>query len=295
MKVLVPQHSGFCPGVAYAQNALFRVKKRHTLPEPLYVFGKLIHNRDYIDYLASEGIATLDASKLPDSLPNGSTIFIRTHGIARNIEQKLRSRFNIVDLTCRKVKDLQKLIEDYSNRGYFIAISGKPGHPEVQGLVSYALHSAVFETPFITEAFSEAARDFGNILIVSQTTAPLANFSALVEEIQKKWGNEKKIEPVNTICNITSKREQKTLEMISEADIVFVIGDRQSSNANKLFEAISKAHSCVYFIENKSELVSLPIELREYQCAVVVSSSSTPAYIETEIVNTLESIQPIRK
>ena len=293
MKVIVPKHSGFCPGVKRAERRLFAEKQKRNR-EPLAILGDLIHNRRYIEYLKGKGIGTVqrmeDASK-------EAVMAIRTHGLDRSVEDRLRERFEVIDLTCSKVKRLQLRIKDYSEEGYFIVITGKRSHPEVQAHVSYAADSFVVESREDLESFIENSgrvrdglteKGYKKIYIVSQTTAPRSLFEETVKAISARMPYQ--VESRDTICACTSQRESEAVKVQKGVDVTFVVGDRISSNANRLYETLLAHDERTHFVQDLEELKNLKLPLSGFKVAQVVSSSSTPEFTETEIVRYLESI-----
>jgi 4-hydroxy-3-methylbut-2-enyl diphosphate reductase len=87
MQVIVAKYSGFCPGVMQAESAILSQKDKTN--EKIYVYGYLIHNHTYIDYLASHGISTVEDL---ESREHGRLLVVRTHGLDRNLEKSLRKK-----------------------------------------------------------------------------------------------------------------------------------------------------------------------------------------------------------
>jgi 4-hydroxy-3-methylbut-2-enyl diphosphate reductase len=293
MKVIIPRHSGFCPGVKRAERRLFKEKRRRG-DSPLAVLGALIHNRGYIRYLEQRGIGAVDDL---DGTSEQTVIAIRTHGIDRRVEETLRSRFEVIDLTCPKVKKLQLQIKEHSEAGYFVLITGKKSHPEVQGHVSYARDFSVVENLEDLEAFLEnrggvrdvmESKGYERIYVVSQTTAPRSLFEETVKAVTNGLAYE--VSSCDTICACTSLKESEALKVQEGVDATFIVGDRISSNANRLYEALKARDDHSYFIQNLEELKGLGLDLSLFKVAQVVSSSSTPDFIEREIVEYLGSL-----
>lgn len=295
MEVIISKLSGFCPGVKKAENKLFQ--ERYQNPEEkMYILGQLIHNRIYIDYLEDHNIITEEEI---ERIPEKSTVFIRTHGLDRERETALKKRCEVIDLTCNIVKDLQNLIKRYSKKNYFIIISGKKKHPEVLGLKSYADHYLLLENEKDLEKMVQEFEKFTlelkkqnseGILVVSQTTGKLSFYdqvcSTITSLIQDKWP----VECVDSICSITSRREKCALQWIDDVDMCFIIGDKTSSNANKLYDILKREQEKVWFISDLKELKDLELNLTSDMKAMVVSSSSTPDFVQEMIVAYLRKI-----
>jgi len=297
MKVIVNPLSGFCPGVNFAEKKLFKTKQKHP-DRQIQIYGELIHNKDYINYLKEKNINTVYEIK---DFNRESIITIRTHGIPKKTEKEIKKYFSkILDLTCVKVKKLQLTVEKYSKNGYFIIITGKKNHPEVLGLTGYAKDSIVFESikkidNYINnnpEKLKEVIKSKGykKILLCSQTTSTIKLFEYAKKSIKKNYKDIFKFKYINSICPITSLREDKALELQKATDASFVIGDRSSSNANKLYNILKNSDKKnTYFITNVKDLKNQKINLSQYKIVQVVSSSSTPDFIEKQVIKYLEN------
>ena len=301
MKVIVPKYSGFCPGVKHAEKRIFEENESKDEQNELFVYGDLIHNRLYIEHLRQNGIKTAqDIGGVPES----AAVAIRTHGLDRGLETGIRNKFEVVDLTCAKVKKLQLYIKRHADEGFFVVITGKRSHPEVQGLVSYAADYFVVETEQDIAAFlqnmdgaQQRLLDGGyqKLLLVSQTTASPRLFERTVHEVRAHFENSSletaySVACFDSVCAITSRREKEALTVQNSVDVSFVVGDRMSSNANRLFQTLKSQSEQTHFIQDLKELDSLDLPLARYKTAQVVSSSSTPAFVERAIIEFLESV-----
>ena len=285
MEVLIPELSGFCPGVKTAEKKLFSADCERN---KIKIIGKLIHNRKYIEYLEKCGIETIyDINDIPDY----SVVAVRTHGISKNIENDLLKKYSMIDLTCFKVKDLQKIIQEKSGEGFNIVISGKYSHPEVQSLISYACTFRVIETFTDADNYFEDIVKFKieNIFICSQTTGPKELFDYICVNISK-IKSVKKLDIFNSICSITDYREKKAISLIPLVDASIVIGDNESSNAVKLFNKILEQGKNVFFVSSLEDIIKIQSDLSGLKAVQVVSSSSTPDFLENEIVEYIKKL-----
>ena len=295
MKVLIPEHSGFCPGVKFAEKSLFELRKKAEGRE-ISVLGELIHNRIYIAHLKEHGIGMKECAD--DFKPGGNEVaVIRTHGIARGSEEALRKGLEVLDLTCGKVKRLQKTIEQHSRDGYFIVITGKKNHPEMAGLISHAKNGEVIENGAALETLAHkiARMPAGSkILVVSQTTGDRGLFEKTGKRVREAALPGSEVKTIDSICSVNTLREEEAAEMQKQSDITIVIGDHISSNANKLYEILrtsaEKTGQPVLFVTDLRELLKEDIRLDKHKTALVVSSSSTPDFIEKELVDYLLGI-----
>ncbi len=293
MRVLVPRLSGFCPGVNQAEDVILGEKKKRG-DEPIFVYGYMINNNSYIEHLKSLGIHTVID---PWALPEGSVVVIRTHGMDRSEEARLRETYEVVDLTCRKVKKVQLEIEAHAAEGALIVITGKKSHPEVLGLVSYADSATVIEDEAELDALAEectsrlgpVAGEVSSVFVTSQTTGSRTLYTETLSRVRKECAGKVPVDTFDSICPVTERKEKEALEIQESVDATFVIGDRLSSNANKLFTLLREKDPRTYFIRDLEHLKSMGLPLAGFGTVQAVSSASTPQFVEDEVVAYLES------
>ncbi|MBN2351480.1 MAG: 4-hydroxy-3-methylbut-2-enyl diphosphate reductase [Spirochaetales bacterium] len=294
MTVIIPEHSGFCPGVSNAEKNIFRLKKR----EPgvrLFVYGYLINNRKYIAFLEEQGVRTVESM---EDIPEGAVVIVRTHGLDRNEEAALRGRFRVVDLTCPKVKKVQNEIDAHARQGYAVVIVGKEDHPETRGHKSCAGECSVIgrveECAPVVDRLQAANPGGGlprKVFLCAQTTASRDLFEAIVSAFQAAGPGIFDLSVYDSICPVTDRKERESLRLRKDADVTFVVGDKISANASKLYRLLSaEPGTPVYFVEDLAELKSLGLDLPPGGKALLIASASTPAFIEQDIALYLESL-----
>jgi 4-hydroxy-3-methylbut-2-enyl diphosphate reductase len=294
MTVIIPEHSGFCPGVSNAEKNIFRLKEREPRAR-LYVYGYLINNRKYIAFLEERGVRTVESM---DDIPGGAVVIVRTHGLDRNEEAALRERFRVIDLTCPKVKKVQNEIDAHARQGYTVVIVGKEDHPETRGHKSYAGECSVIgrveECAQVIDRLRAAGRGDGGprrVFLCAQTTASRDLFEAIVSAFRAAGPGAFDLSVYDSICPVTDRKERESLRLRKNADVTFVVGDKISANASKLYRLLSaEPGTPVYFVEDLAELASLRLDLPPGGKALLVSSASTPSFIEREIAAYLESV-----
>ena len=252
--------------------------------------GYLIHNQTYIDYLTKKSITTINDAA---DAPKNGLLVLRTHGIQRETEEVLRGAYETLDLTCPKVKKIQLIIKDFAEKGYYVLITGKADHPEVRGLLSYAEKSRVLEkTEDIPDLIGLLRNEkIKRILIISQTTGGRELFEKTCESVRAFADTaDITVDVHDSICSITALREREALKIQKEVDVTFVIGDRISSNAKKLYKILAEKSPNTFFVNCVRDLQELDLPFGDWNTAQVVSSSSTPAFLEREIVGYLEGL-----
>ncbi|MBN1700194.1 MAG: 4-hydroxy-3-methylbut-2-enyl diphosphate reductase [Spirochaetales bacterium] len=297
MEVLCPTFSGFCPGVKRAEKRILKVKEDHPT-EKIFTIGNLINNLSYIRFLKEKNIITVNDDDI-SGINHGSIVAIRTHGIDRRIEAALHEHFDVIDLTCGNVKKVQLKIKDYSDRGFYIIITGKRKHPEIIGLKSYARESSIIETDedldlFCRRDIPSHVKKIGNpldVFIVSQTTGDRSLFENTVKQLDSRFGWVGKKEWFDSICPVTSRKAAASCKLQKKTDVTFVVGDRLSSNTFHLYKTLKKEKKDVFFIEKVDDVDAAHIPAGKYRKALVISSASTPCFVEKEICEYLKSVK----
>jgi len=128
------------------------------------------------------------------------------------------------------------------------------------------------------------------VLVVSQTTGTRKSYERTVRRLREALPARYEVKAFDSICRITSLREAEALKLQEKVDVTFVVGDRLSSNANKLYEVLNKNNERTYMVQDLSELSDLALDLRACRSAQVVSSSSTPTFVEQEIIEYLSGL-----
>ena len=207
---------------------------------------------------------------------------IRAHGVTKDVCEEIKAQgMELVDATCPFVKKIHDIVRKESEDGNTILVIGNPAHPEVEGICSWCKGDV-----YVIEKEEEAEKFTKNIhkklCIVSQTTFNYNKFKLLVEIISKKGYD---INVYNTICNATRERQDEARELASRVDAMIVIGGKNSSNTQKLFEISGKECANTYYIQT---LVDLDLTSFESVSSVgITAGASTPNNIIKEVHNSM--------
>lgn len=266
MEIIVGKNAGFCYGV---ERAVTEAKKEISQHENTYCLGEIVHNQNVVDELKNLGIKFIDSIEEA----RGKTI-IRAHGVSKEVYKKAQEgNITLKDLTCPSVLKIHKIVQDYSQRGFFIVLTGKQNHPEVIGIQSYCgekyeIISSKEEIPHLLEKLKKEE----NILLISQTTYNSSKFDEVAKLLQKEATQN--IEIKKTICPSTEIRQKETEEMAKSVDAMIIIGGKKSSNTNKLYDISCKFCNNVIFISDNKELDLKSIE--GIQKIGIMAGASTP-------------------
>ena len=282
MKVIKAKTAGFCFGVKRAVDTVY--EQVDTCSGPIYTYGPIIHNEEVVKDMESKGVVVLRTEEELDDL-SGGTVIIRSHGVEKRIYDKLEAKgIRIVDATCPFVKKIHNIVQKESAAGKYILIIGSPDHPEVIGIRGWSgEHAAVIQNADDIENidFSKNRK----ICVVSQTTFNYNKFKDLVEIIKKKSYD---IIVLNTICNATKERQTEAESIAESVDAMIVIGDKHSSNTQKLFEICRKACNNTYYIQTLDDLDLN--QLGSVETVGITAGASTPNNIIEEVQNNVRII-----
>ena len=279
MNVELAKTAGFCFGVKRAVDTVYQQIEQYR-GEKIFTYGPIIHNEEVIKDLRSHGVEVLnDEEELKTA--DADVVVIRSHGVAKYIYDILEERgITCVDATCPFVKKIHKIVAEKSAEGSYIVIVGNGEHPEVQGIRGWAGEQVtVVQTPEDAERFELPDKD-QKVCIVAQTTFNYNKFKELVEIISKKRYD---IVVLNTICNATKERQTEARQIAARVDAMVVIGDKRSSNTQKLFEICQEECLNTYYIQTLDDLDIN--QLRSVESVGITAGASTPNKIIEEVQN----------
>ena len=278
MEVRLAKTAGFCFGVKRAVDTVYEQVKKNSYKQ-IYTYGPIIHNDEVVKDLKSKGVQVLNSIEELRMLKDG-VVIIRSHGVSKEIYDILEERgIECVDATCPFVKKIHNIVAKESAEGSFIVIIGDESHPEVKGIKGWSGDKvAIIKTAEEAETFSMSEN--AKICVVSQTTFNYNKFKYLVEIIQKKNYN---ISVLNTICNATKERQTEAQSIAKEVEAMIVIGDKHSSNTQKLFEICSNACNNTYYIQTLDDLNMN--QLKSVKTVGITAGASTPKNIIEEVQN----------
>ncbi len=280
MNVRIAKNSGFCFGVKRAiKVALTTSKGNHEI----VTLGPIIHNPQMVAKLESEKIFKVDNIEQIKGRPT----IIRSHGIKKEILDELKkNNIEIINATCPYVSKTQDYAKSLSEDGYELIILGDRNHPEVKALRSYVDK----EVMIVANADELADKQFKKVGIISQTTRRVEDLQELVTRLVPKCHE---LRVINTICNATTIRQNSTLALAKESDVMIVVGGKNSSNT-KMLAKICESFVKTYHIETACEIDTK--WFKDKQDIGLTAGASTPDWVIVEVYNKiLECIGNINK
>lgn len=250
MNVILAKSAGFCFGVRRAVDTVYEQIETHPQDQRIYTYGPIIHNDHVVKDLEDKGVTAIEGLEMLPQIA-GQILIIRSHGVTREVQKQAQDLgIRVVDATCPFVKKIHQIADEESAAGRRIIIVGDSSHPEVQGIMGW-VHGKSIVVRTEEEAQQVVLNPGEEAVIVAQTTFHSKKFNNIVEIIEKKGYH---IRVINTICNATRLRQKEAESVSKQADIMFVIGDRRSSNTQKLFDICKTYCKDTYYIQTVKDL-----------------------------------------
>ncbi len=273
MEFIIAKSAGFCFGVKKAVETVENNMGKHA---KLYTLGEIIHNPQVVKKFKDNGVNPINSA---NDIDEGAVI-IRSHGAPKKqINEFIDKNINVVDATCPFVSRIQKIVEKAYNQGDFIVIIGESEHPEVIGINGYA-DNLGYVVNSVEEAKKLPLTD-KKVCVVAQTTTRHDLFENIIQILKEKYPD--KTEVYSTICDATSQRQSEAMLIAKKADIMVVIGGRQSSNTNKLYKICSEYCKRTYAVETPEDVSA--IKIYKNDIIGVTAGASTPDWLIKEVVD----------
>ncbi len=261
--VRIAKRTGFCYGV---REAIDKAKEAAAAGKVTHTLGQVVHNEGVIRDLEEIGVRTVDAL---DDVDHGAAVVIRAHGVRPEVMERAEARgLEVIDGTCTWVIQEQKELVKLVDEGYTIVLLGTPKHPEVVGLLGFAPEAIVVDEEDDWPKIPRRKK----MALISQSTQPPWKFEKLAAYMVSR-SHELKI--VNTVCPVTIRRQEDTLEIAREVDLMVVVGGRSSANTKELTRLCEIAGTHAIQIESVRDLTDAAV-FGTAEVVGVTGGTSTP-------------------
>ena len=278
MNLTIGEHAGFCFGVRRAVDKAFECAGKQL---PCVTLGPLIHNPQEVERLAAAGVRSVDSL---DEVQPGQTVIVRSHGVTPQVYAQCEARgIPFIDATCPHVAHIHELVREYSSGGDAVIIVGERDHPEVVGIAGWA-HGPVLFLP--TREDAQAAQLPRRALVVAQTTIRRDRFEDVLDVLR---GRIPELTVRMTICGATSQRQQEAERLSREADVMIVVGGRNSSNTHKLLETCALRCGRSYLVETPEDVPEGIV--RPGDRVAITAGASTPQWLLEQVRERIEALQ----
>jgi 4-hydroxy-3-methylbut-2-enyl diphosphate reductase len=248
MRVILAQPRGFCAGVERAIEIVERALKKFG--PPIYVRHEIVHNRHVVDDLRQRGAIFVDEL---DQVPDGAMTIFSAHGVAKKVEQDAAARdLPVIDATCPLVAKVHNEGRRYARQDREIVLVGHAGHAEVEGTIGQ-----VPGTVHLVQTAADVAglniRDPDKLAYITQTTLSVDDTRGIIAALKARFPSI--VGPdVRDICYATQNRQQAVRDLARHADLILVVGSRNSSNSNRLREIGEELGRPAYLIDDASAM-----------------------------------------
>lgn len=278
-KILIAAPRGWCAGVVRAVEIVEKALQKHG--SPVYVRKQIVHNLHVVRSLEAKGAVFVDSE---EEIPEWSVCVLSAHGSAPTVYANARARnLNLIDATCPLVTKVHVEAKRFSRQGKTIVLIGHEGHEEVEGTFGQAP-----ERTIVVQDAWEASRvqvdDPGNVAFVSQTTLSVDEAMSVVGALRKRF-------PLITgptkddICYASQNRQTAVRKIAGMAELVLVVGSRNSSNSNRLVEVAREAGAESHLVEDEKGIEAAWID--RAQTIGISSGASTPEVLVDRVVDFL--------
>lgn len=284
MRVIVAKPRGFCAGVERAILAVERALERYGAP--VYVLNNIVHNAHVVNDLRKKGAVFV---RDLNDVPVGSHLLFSAHGVGpERWEHANRLQLDVVDATCPLVEKVHHEARRFASKNRTIILIGEAGHDETIGTMGWAAGNIILIQRKEEVATLEVP-DAENLSYITQTTLSVDDCREIIEALRARFP---RIEgpPKADICYATTNRQAAITALAPEADLVLVVGDRESANSTRLAEIARAQGKPAYLIPDASEIQ--PEWLDGVETLLLSSGASVPETLVQGVIAYLRARGP---
>ncbi|MBI2137204.1 4-hydroxy-3-methylbut-2-enyl diphosphate reductase [Candidatus Woesearchaeota archaeon] len=247
-KILLASPRGFCAGVERAINVVEKALEAYG--NPIYVKHQIVHNTHVVKALEKKGAIFIESIK---DVPAGSRLIFSAHGVPPSTRQEAEAKgLKVIDATCPLVTKVHIEAKRYAKEGYSIILIGHKGHVELEGTAGEAPEATqVIETE--QEAEKINVPDESKVVCLTQTTLSIDDTRKVIEALKKRFPKIT-FPPKEDICYATQNRQNAVKEISKQAELILVIGSKNSSNSNRLVDVAKERRVKAHLINDITEL-----------------------------------------
>jgi 4-hydroxy-3-methylbut-2-en-1-yl diphosphate reductase len=248
-RVLLAAPRGYCAGVDRAVITVERALEQYGAP--IYVRKEIVHNKYVVRTLEKKGAIFVDET---EEVPEGSIVIFSAHGVAPVVHEEAAQRnLASVDATCPLVTKVHKEAVRFAREDYDILLIGHDGHEEVIGTMGEApdrIH--LVDGP--EDVRNVQVRDENKVVWLSQTTLSVDETMATVDQLKERFPALVS-PPSDDICYATQNRQVAVKRIAAEADLVIVVGSKNSSNSKRLVDvSLDCGAAAAYLVDGADEI-----------------------------------------
>ncbi|QOV88303.1 4-hydroxy-3-methylbut-2-enyl diphosphate reductase [Humisphaera borealis] len=280
MKIILANPRGFCAGVNMAIDVVDQVLKLKGAP--VYVFHEIVHNKHVVEDFQSRGVTFVNEI---DEVPEGAVIVYSAHGISPAVRQSSKARNLVeIDATCPLVTKVHLEVLKFAKDGYSIVFIGHRNHDEAVGTVGEAPGQI-----FVVEDEEEVERlnlpNADRVAYVTQTTLSVNDANRMIAALKRKFPHIK-APAKEDICYATTNRQNAVTALSADAEVVLVVGSKNSSNSQRLVDTARQIGKAGYLIDDAKQLD--PAWLKDAGGVFITAGASAPERLVQELIERLQ-------
>ncbi|HWC63493.1 MAG TPA: 4-hydroxy-3-methylbut-2-enyl diphosphate reductase [Rhizomicrobium sp.] len=285
MRVSLAQPRGFCAGVVRAIDIV--EKALDKFGEPVYVRHEIVHNKHVVNTLKNKGARFVEEL---DEVPEGAVTVFSAHGVPQSVVKTAQDRgLPVLDATCPLVSKVHNQGKRYVSQGRTLILIGHAGHPEVEGTMGQVgapvhLVQSEADVPKLPIPLDQP------VAYITQTTLSIDDTKGIIVELKKRFRDIVGPE-TSDICYATQNRQTSVRELAKVADVILVVGAKNSSNSNRLREIGIEEGVPSYLINDGSELD--PSWVRGKEVVGLTAGASAPESLVQHVIDALGAIEPV--
>lgn len=285
MQIILANPRGFCAGVDRAITIVERALE--LFGAPVYVRHEVVHNRYVVNRLKELGAIFIEEIH---EVPDDSILIFSAHGVSKAVRDEAKRRqLRIFDATCPLVTKVHMEVARASYRGEEVILIGHAGHIEVDGTMGQYSNPAggIYLVESIEDVKNLQVKNDNHLCFTTQTTLSVDDTAEIIEALKNRFPNIRSPRK-NDICYATTNRQQAVKQLSSQADIVLVVGSKNSSNSNRLAELARRNSKNAYLIDYASDI---NLEwLANARRIGVTAGASAPDILVKQVIDHLKSL-----
>ncbi|UFK38845.1 4-hydroxy-3-methylbut-2-enyl diphosphate reductase [Pectobacterium parvum] len=285
MQILLANPRGFCAGVDRAISIVERALE--LFGTPIYVRHEVVHNRYVVNGLRERGAIFIEQI---EDVPDGAILIFSAHGVSQAVRNEAKNRdLTVFDATCPLVTKVHMEVARASKKGVEAILIGHAGHPEVEG--TRGQYSSADGGMYLVESPEDVwqlqVKDESNLCFMTQTTLSVDDTYAVIDALRERFpqivGPRK-----DDICYATTNRQEAVRHLSDKADVVFVVGSKNSSNSNRLAELAQRAGKAAYLIDSSEDIQESWLASASH--VGVTAGASAPDILVQQVIQRLKEL-----
>ena len=277
--VLLASPRSFCAGVERAIEIVERALTQRK--PPVYVRKQIVHNKHVVTDLEAKGAVFVDEL---DAVPDGATVVFSAHGVSPAVRSEAARRgLDVIDGTCPLVMKVHAEARRFAARGDTIVLVGQAGHDEIEGTLGEA-PGRILLVQTADGVTSLRVEDPSRVSYLTQTTLAAQETTEVVDALRTRFPLLRG--PASTdICYAATNRQDAVAAVAEDADIVLVVGSRNSHNSSQLVELVRRLGKPAYLIDDAGDIK--PEWLAGAHVVGLTAGASAPPHLVDEVIRAL--------